>query len=177
MKSLQLGLLVIALILACLPVNAASRHVDLDAWLANDLTPFLREQLNVHPRFKGESLRFVVLQNGKPQATSNSLTTTPHLSEGVLCARRYRESHQGTQTRSGDRSHQLLKLQSQPVSAPDDSRSLRADAGVAVTCAPHRLCTGAGQYAALAVIKVRRLDRVIGTSHRITPADEHALCG
>ncbi len=73
MKSLQRGLLVIALILACLPVNAASRHVDLDTWLANDLTPFLREQLEVHPRFKGEPLRFVVLQNGKPQATSNSL--------------------------------------------------------------------------------------------------------
>ena len=73
MKSLQRGLLVIALILACLPVNAASRYVDLDAWLVNDLTPFLKEQLNVHPRFKGEPLRFVVLQNGKPQASSNSL--------------------------------------------------------------------------------------------------------
>ncbi len=73
MKSLQRGRLVIALILAWLPVNAASRHVDLDAWLVNDLTPFLKEQLNVHPRFKGEPLRFVVLQNGKPQASSNSL--------------------------------------------------------------------------------------------------------
>ena len=73
MKSLQRGLIVIALLSACLPVNAASHHVDLDAWLANDLTPFVMEQLNVHPRFKGEPLRFVVLQNGKPLATSNSL--------------------------------------------------------------------------------------------------------
>ena len=73
MKSLHPGLLAIALLLACLPVTAASRYVDLDTWLANDLTPFLREQLNVHPRFKGESLRFVVLKNGKPQAASNTL--------------------------------------------------------------------------------------------------------
>ena len=130
----------------------------------------IKADIALHPgRKPKDNPRFIV--------TNFNNHAEVHLSEGVLCARRYRESHQGTQTRSGDRSHQLLKLQSQPVSAPDDSRSLRADAGVAVTCAPHRLCTGAGQYAALAVIKVRRLDRVIGTSHRITPADEHALCG
>ncbi len=73
MKSLQPGLLVMTLLLASLPTGAASRHTDLDNWITNDLTPFVREQLKAHPRFKGESLRFVALQNGKPQATSNSL--------------------------------------------------------------------------------------------------------
>jgi len=43
------------------------------AHLTNDVTPFVREQLKFHPRFKGESLRFVVLQDDSPQATSNSL--------------------------------------------------------------------------------------------------------
>ena len=66
-------LLVTMLIIASFSVNAASRHADLDTWLVHDLTPFVREQLKTHPRFKGESLRFVVLQNGNPQATSNSL--------------------------------------------------------------------------------------------------------
>jgi len=72
-RSLQQSLLVAALLMAGLPLGAASRHADLDAWLANDLEPFVREQLTAHPRFKGESLRFVVLKNGNPQATSNSL--------------------------------------------------------------------------------------------------------
>ena len=73
MKSLQPGLLVMMLLLASLSAGAASRHTDLDNWITDDLTPFVREQLKAHPRFKGESLRFVALQNGKPQATSNSL--------------------------------------------------------------------------------------------------------
>ena len=43
-----------------------------------------------------------------------------HLQESLLRARRHRKPHQGTQARSGDRSHQLHELQSQPVSGPDD---------------------------------------------------------
>jgi len=72
-KSLRLSLIVAVPLMASLPLGAASRHADLDTWLANDLTPFVREQLKSHPRFKGERLRFVVLQNGNPRATSNSL--------------------------------------------------------------------------------------------------------
>jgi len=59
----QWGVLVVALLVSGMPVGAASRHANLDTWIANDLTPFVREQLEVHPRFKGEPLR----------ATSNSL--------------------------------------------------------------------------------------------------------
>ena len=73
MNSLRKSLLATVFLLAALPLGAATRHADFDAWLVNDLTPYVKEQLRSHPRFKGESLRFVVLQNGKPQATSNSL--------------------------------------------------------------------------------------------------------
>jgi hypothetical protein len=73
MKSLHSGLLAMTFLLASLSAGAASRHADLDHWIANELTPFVREQLRAHPRFKGEALRFVVLQNGIPQAASNSL--------------------------------------------------------------------------------------------------------
>ncbi len=73
MKSLHWIFLVTLSLVASVPSGAASRHADLDDWLVKDLTPFVREQLQSHPRFKGESLRFVVLQNGNPQATSNSL--------------------------------------------------------------------------------------------------------
>ena len=73
MKLLRVHLLVTLLVTASFPAFGASRHVDLDTWIATDLTAFVREQLATHPRFKGESLRFVVLVNGNPQATSNSL--------------------------------------------------------------------------------------------------------
>jgi len=66
-------LLVMLLVTAGLPVSAASRHVDLDTWLADDLVVFVRQQLLTHPRFRGESLRFVVLANGSPQPSSNAL--------------------------------------------------------------------------------------------------------
>ncbi len=73
MQPLRLGLFLLALLWAGNASSAASRHADLDTWLADDLVPFVRDQLRTHPRFKDESLRFVVLQNGNPQATSNSL--------------------------------------------------------------------------------------------------------
>ena len=73
MKLLKNCLLVTLLAGANLPAIAASRHASLDHWLANDVLPFIRQELATHPRFKGESLRFVVLENGNPQAISNSL--------------------------------------------------------------------------------------------------------
>lgn len=55
------------------PVTGASRNLSLDAWIADELTPYLTEQLRTHPRFNHQSLRFVVLGNGNPQARSNAL--------------------------------------------------------------------------------------------------------
>ena len=52
---------------------AASRGVDLDTWIEAVLTPYVSEKLATHPRFAGESLRFVVMENGNPQATTNLL--------------------------------------------------------------------------------------------------------
>ncbi len=53
--------------------HAASRGADLDTWIEAVLTPYVRETLATHPRFAGESLRFVVMENGNPQATTNLL--------------------------------------------------------------------------------------------------------
>lgn len=61
------------LLIATTPAIAASRPADLDAWFANELLPYVREQLSSHPRFRGEALRFVVFENGNPQAASNAL--------------------------------------------------------------------------------------------------------
>ncbi|MDX1404160.1 MAG: hypothetical protein R3192_06470 [Woeseiaceae bacterium] len=66
-------LIAITFIASGSPLAAAERHATLDAWLAKELTPYLREQLQHHPRFKGEALKFVVMDNGVPQATSNTL--------------------------------------------------------------------------------------------------------
>ena len=52
---------------------AASRGADLDTWIETVLTPYVSETLATHPRFAGESLRFVVMENGNPQATTNLL--------------------------------------------------------------------------------------------------------
>ena len=73
MSTLKFHLLVALLVSTGAPTHAASRHANLDHWLANDLTPFVRDQLKNHPRFKGETLRFVVLANGNPQAMTNAL--------------------------------------------------------------------------------------------------------
>lgn len=73
MKQLKLSLLAVALFAAGGAAGASLRNAGLDAWIANELTPFVREQMENHPRFRGESLRFVVLRDGNPQATSNSL--------------------------------------------------------------------------------------------------------
>lgn len=73
MKRLSSLLLAFAFLISVAQTGAATRQATLEAWIANELTPFVRERLVNHPRFKGESLRFVVLENGNPQATSNSL--------------------------------------------------------------------------------------------------------
>jgi hypothetical protein len=53
--------------------RAAPRNVDLDAWIVSDLTPYLAETLATHPRFRNEAVRFVVMQDGNPQANTSAL--------------------------------------------------------------------------------------------------------
>ena len=109
MSTLKFHLLIALLVSTAIPAHAASRHTDLDHWLANDLTPFVRDQLKNHPRFKGESLRFVVLANGNPQAMSNALA--------LRIRDRLREAaaHRDQQTRRRDGPH----LGPQSLSAPN----------------------------------------------------------
>lgn len=68
MKALHL-----VLFATLLPAVAFGRQLTLDSWIAAELTPYVIEQLTTHPRFNDQSLRFVVLESGKPQATSNAL--------------------------------------------------------------------------------------------------------
>lgn len=61
------------LLIGAIPVTGTARNLSLDAWISVELTPYVTEQLRTHPRFKDQSLRFVVLANGNPQARSNAL--------------------------------------------------------------------------------------------------------
>ena len=67
---------VIAL-LACYlmaPQTAAAKDKPtLDAWMDGELIPSVVTQLTSHPRFADEVVRFVVMQDGKPSATTNAL--------------------------------------------------------------------------------------------------------
>jgi len=67
-------LLLIAVIVAqAIPATAQSREKDLDRWVDRDLIPFVQQQLVVHPRFKGETVMFVVLRDNVPAPVSNAL--------------------------------------------------------------------------------------------------------
>jgi hypothetical protein len=53
--------------------NAARYQADLEAWISRDLTPYVTQKLSSSPRFRNESIRFVVLADENPQSASNSL--------------------------------------------------------------------------------------------------------
>ena len=59
--------------LALTSVHAASNKPTLDAWVDDSLIPSVVSQLKTHPRFNNEIVRFVVMQDGKPAATTNAL--------------------------------------------------------------------------------------------------------
>ncbi len=53
--------------------HAARYQADLEAWISKDLTPYVTQKLSSSPRFKNESVRFVVLADENPQSASNKL--------------------------------------------------------------------------------------------------------
>jgi hypothetical protein len=53
------------------PVMAGDRN--LDRWFDAELLPYVATQLVEHPRFKGETVMFVVLENNAPAPVSNTL--------------------------------------------------------------------------------------------------------
>ena len=67
-------LIVLAILVAqSIPAVAESREKDLDRWVDRDLIPYVRQQLLVHPRFKNETVMFVVLDDNVPSSSTNAL--------------------------------------------------------------------------------------------------------
>lgn len=64
-----------AVFLACLaqPIAAKSRSTDLAGWTESELIPYIESQLTEHPRFKGETVVFVALDDGVPAPVTNGL--------------------------------------------------------------------------------------------------------
>ena len=66
-------ILLTILVAQSIPAVAESREKDLDRWLDRDLVPYVRQQLVLHPRFKDETVMFVVLDDNAPASSSNEL--------------------------------------------------------------------------------------------------------
>ncbi len=66
-------ILITILIAQSIPAVAESREKDLDRWVDRDLIPYVRQQLLVHPRFKDETVMFVVLDDNAPASSTNAL--------------------------------------------------------------------------------------------------------
>ena len=62
---------ILALLIA---MPAAANERNLDRWFDHELVPFVADQLVEHPRFKGETVMFVVLEDNAPASVSNALT-------------------------------------------------------------------------------------------------------
>ena len=66
--------ILVALVVAqSIPAVAESREKDLDRWVDRDLIPYVRQQLILHPRFKNETVMFVVLDDNVPASSTNAL--------------------------------------------------------------------------------------------------------
>ena len=67
-------LAVLLLIVAqAIPATAQSREKGLDQWLDRSLIPYVQQQLTTHPRFRDETVMFVVLSDNAPTPDSNAL--------------------------------------------------------------------------------------------------------
>ena len=68
-----------AMIMLCLALLAASAEAaerNLDRWFDRELVPYVTSQLVEHPRFKGESVMFVVFEDNVPASVSNALAVS-----------------------------------------------------------------------------------------------------
>ena len=59
--------------LSLLAAQAGAGERNLDRWFDRELVPFVTAQLVEHPRFKGESVMFVVFEDQVPASVSNEL--------------------------------------------------------------------------------------------------------
>ncbi len=69
----RLMILTIMLVAQAIPATAQSRERGLDQWLDRSLIPYVRQQLTRHPRFRSETVMFVVLKDNAPTPVSNAL--------------------------------------------------------------------------------------------------------
>ena len=58
---------------ACWPAYSAPRPQELEHWLDQELVPYVADQLSTHPRFRNETLQFVVMQDSNPQPVTSAL--------------------------------------------------------------------------------------------------------
>ncbi len=65
--------LLTVIVAQAIPAVAESREKDLDRWLDRDLIPYVQQQLQNHPRFRNETVMFVVLRDNAPASASNAL--------------------------------------------------------------------------------------------------------
>jgi hypothetical protein len=68
------GLLAVVMLAICVPAVAAPRSPELENWVDKELVPYLADQLSSHPRFRNESLQFVVMKDSNPQPVTNGLS-------------------------------------------------------------------------------------------------------
>lgn len=66
-------ILLTVVIAQAIPAVAESREKDLDRWVDRDLIPYVQQQLLKHPRFRNETVMFVVLRDNAPASASNAL--------------------------------------------------------------------------------------------------------
>ncbi len=68
--------IVIALIAVDLYVAepAAAREKNVESWIEGELSSYVAAQLTEHPRFKGASVRFVVMHDGNPESNVDELS-------------------------------------------------------------------------------------------------------
>ncbi len=66
----------IAVCLALVGAQAQAAESKLDRWFERELLPYVTSQLVEHPRFKGESVMFVVLEDNVPASVSNALAVS-----------------------------------------------------------------------------------------------------
>ena len=64
---------VFALLLLVFTSTAQARQSDLSNWFDKQLIPYVTEQLTSHPRFKGETVQFVILREGNPEPLTSAL--------------------------------------------------------------------------------------------------------
>lgn len=66
-------ILMTVVVAQAIPAVAESREKDLDRWVDRDLIPYVQQQLQKHPRFRNETVMFVVLRDNAPASASNAL--------------------------------------------------------------------------------------------------------